>query len=102
MTTKPNFGTTFRIRDDRQAKALTGCTLSMLHELLPVFNQLFSEAIANRIPATERRRAIGGGKIGVLKTTEDKLVYVLLSMKAYPTYDVLSSIFDLDRGPACR
>ena len=23
-------------------------------------------------------------------------------LKAYPTYDVLSSIFDLDWGPACR
>jgi hypothetical protein len=102
MTTKPNFGTIFRIRDDRQAKALTGCTLAMLNELLPLFSQLFSEVIAARIPATDRQRAIGGGKRGVLKTTEDKLVYVLLYLKAYPTYDVLSSIFDLDRGPACR
>jgi hypothetical protein len=102
MTQKPNFGTIFRIRDDRQAKALTGCTVDMLHELLPVFNQLFSEVIAGRIPIDQRHRAIGGGKKGVLKTTEDKLVYVLLYMKAYPTFDVLSSIFDLDRGPACR
>ena len=102
MTTKPNFGTIFRIRDDRQAKALTGCTLAMLHELLPVFNQLFTEFIARRIPIEKRQRAIGGGKKGVLKTTEDKLVFVLLYLKAYPTYDVLSAIFDLDRGPACR
>lgn len=102
MTTKPNFGTVFRIRDDRQAKALTGCTLAMLQELLPVFEQLFRAAVAARIPMSERKRALGGGKRGVLKTTEDKLVYVLLYLKAYPTYDVLSSIFDLDRGPACR
>lgn len=74
----------------------------MLHELLPVFNQLFTEAIASRIPATERQRAISGGKKGVLKTTEDKLIFVLLYLKAYPTYDVLSAIFNLDRGPACR
>jgi len=102
MNTKPNFGTIFRIRDDRQAKALTGCTLSMLRELLPVFDQFFAEVIANRIPTDQRRRGIGGGKIGVLKTTEDKLIFVLIYLKAYPTYDVLSSIFDLDRGPACR
>lgn len=102
MTTKPNFGTIFRIRDDRQAKALTGCTLAMLEELLPVFNQLFREALASRIPATKRLRSIGGGKKGVLKTTADKLVFVLLYLKAYPTYDVLSAIFNLDRGPACR
>jgi hypothetical protein len=101
-TKKPNFGTIFRIRDDRQAKALTGCTLAMLQELLPVFEQLFRDAVASRIPASERQRAAGGGKKGVLRTTEDKLIYVLLYLKAYPTYDVLSSIFDLDRGPACR
>lgn len=102
MTTRPNFGTIFRIRDERQAKAITGCTLAMLHELLPLFDQLFGEVIAARIPVPERIRAVGGGKKGVLKTTEDKLVFVLLYLKAYPTYDVLSSIFDLDRGPACR
>lgn len=102
MTKKPNFGTVFRIRDDRQAKALTGCTLPMLKELLSVFDQLFSEAIASRIPSEKRKRAVGGGKKGVLPTTEDKLVFILLYLKAYPTYDVLSSIFDLDRGPACR
>ena len=102
LNQKPNFGTIFRLRDDRQAKALTGCTLSMLRELLPVFDQLFSEAIASRIPIPKRQRAIGGGKRGVLKTTEDKLVFILLFMKAYPTFDVLSAIFNLDRGPACR
>ena len=102
MNTKPNFGTIFRIRDDRQAKALTGCTLPMLRELLPVFEQLFAEVIAGRIPTDQRQRGIGGGKIGVLKTTEDKLIFVLMYLKAYPTYDVLSSIFNLDRGPACR
>ena len=102
VQTKPNFGTIFRIHDDRQAKALTGCTLSMLRELLPVFEQLFHDALAARIPVNQRIRAVGGGKQGVLKTTEDKLVYVLLYLKAYPTYDVMSSIFNLDRGPACR
>jgi len=74
----------------------------MLRELLPVFEQLFHDALAARIPVNQRIRAVGGGKQGVLKTTEDKLVYVLLYLKAYPTYDVMSSIFNLDRGPACR
>lgn len=101
-SSKPNFGTIFRIRDDRQAKALTGCTLGMMQELLPIFEQLFRDALISRIPVTQRLRAIGGGKTGVLKTAEDKLVFVLLYLKAYPTFDVLSAIFDLDRGPACR
>lgn len=46
MNTKPNFGTIFRIRDDRQAKALSGCTFPMLLELLPIFEQLSVEVIA--------------------------------------------------------
>lgn len=102
MTKKPNFGTVFRIRDDRQAKALTGCALTMLQELLPLFEIVFGEAIASRIPTSQRLRAVGGGKRGVLKTTEDKLIYILIYLKAYPTFDVLSSIFGIDRAPACR
>lgn len=100
MTSKPNFGTVFRIRDDRQAKALTGCNLAMLDELVPVFNQLFRER-PRSFPVAGARK-YGGGRSGVLLTIEDKLIFILLYMKAYPTYDVLSSIFDLDRGPACR
>ena len=104
QNTKPNFGTIFRIRDDRQSKALTGCNLAMLEELLPVFQQLFVDQLTIMKPARPDTsvRTAGGGRIGVLKTTEDKLIYILLYLKAYPTYDVLSSIFDLDRGPACR
>lgn len=100
MIQKPNFGTVFRIRDDRQAKALTGCTLPMLAELLPVFAQLFEQR--PRAFAVSGSRNYGGGRKGVLLTIEDKLVFILLYLKAYPTYDVLSAIFDLDRGPACR
>lgn len=103
MASKPNFGTIFRIRDDRQAKALTGCSLTMLYELLPIFEQLFADNLrANKTPTDKTPRASGGGRKGVLLTTADKLVFVLLYLKAYPTYDILSSIFDLDRGPACR
>jgi hypothetical protein len=96
MTNTSNFGTIFRIRDDRQAKALTGCTLAMLRELLPVFGQLFNDGLMAHRPVRSdvKQRIVGGGKKGVLRTTEDKLVYVLLYLKAYPTYDVLSSIFD--------
>lgn len=100
MTQKPNFGTVFRIRDDRQAKALTGCSVAMLDELVPVFSQLFRER-PRSFPVTGSR-SYGGGRSGVLLTIEDKLIYILLYMKAYPTYDVLSALFDLDRGPACR
>lgn len=104
MTTKPNFGTIFRIRDDRQAKALTGCTLAMLEELVPIFEQLFRDNLRASKPVRSEAqgRAYGGGRTGVLATIEDKLVFVLLYLKAYPTYDVLSAIFNLDRGPACR
>lgn len=100
MTQKPNFGSVFRIRDDRQAKALTGCSLAMLGELLPVFNQLFRDR--PRSFPVAHARSYGAGRTGVLPTIEDKLIFILLYMKAYPTFDVLSSIFDLDRGPACR
>ncbi len=104
MTIRPNFGTIFRLRDDRQAKAITGCTLAMLQELLSIFEQLFRDNLKlhKSVNPSLKPRAIGSGRTGVLKTPEDKLIFVLLYLKAYPTFDVPSSIFDLDRGPACR
>ena len=37
-----------------------------------------------------RTRAVGGGRKGDLPTDEDKLLYILLYMKLYPTYDSLA------------
>jgi len=37
-------------------------------------------------------RKVGGGRKGDLPTNEDKLLYILMYMKLYPTYDALAII----------
>lgn len=39
-------------------------------------------------------RAVGGGRKGDLPTDEDKLLYILMYLKLYPTYDALSVLAD--------
>lgn len=38
----------------------------------------------------KRQRQVGGGRKGDLPETEDKLLYILLYLKLYPTYDAMS------------
>jgi hypothetical protein len=47
-----------------------------------------------------RKRAVGGGKRGVLPTVEGKLFFILFYLKAYPTFDVLAFLFKKRRSRA--
>jgi len=49
-----------------------------------------------------RERRPGGGRIGSLRTSTEKLFSILFHYKCYPTFDVLGLLFDLDRSNACR
>lgn len=48
----------------------------------------------------ERQRAMGGGRKATLRTMEQKLFYILLYCKCYPTFDLLSVLFNFDRSCA--
>jgi len=47
-----------------------------------------------------RQRALGGGRKARLRTPQDKLFYILLYFKCYPTFDLAGLLFDLDRAQA--
>ena len=100
MPTTNLFGSRFRLRNDRQAKALTGCSAAELEELLPVFEQFLS--LHYRTLKATRQRGLGGGKKGMLPLPADKLIAVLMYLKTYPTYDVLALILNLDRTRCFR
>lgn len=72
----------------RVAKAVLGVSIEEFHKLLPTFSQCLREYRKQLRP--NRKRAVGGGRKGDLPTDEDKLLYVLLYMKLYPTYDALA------------
>jgi hypothetical protein len=50
----------------------------------------------------DRQRKMGAGQKGFLPGTLDKLVFILLYLKCYPTYDVQGFLFNLERTRACR
>ena len=51
---------------------------------------------------SDRIRALGGGRSGQLPQVEDKLFFILMYLKCYPTYDVLGWIVDFHRTRACQ
>jgi len=68
--------------------AVLGVTAGEIAKLLPVFSQCLKQYRIQLRP--KRKRVVGGGRKGDLPTDEDKLLYILLYLKLYPTYDALS------------
>ncbi|MDT9341695.1 transposase family protein [Trichodesmium erythraeum 21-75] len=47
-----------------------------------------------------RQRSVGGGLLARLRTSKDKLFYILFYFKCYPTFDLAGILFDIDRSQA--
>ena len=67
---------------DRMCLALTGMTVFEFNNLLPGFSTTLTEA--QRARNTQRIRAFGGGRTGLLPTPAHKLFAALVYMKVYP------------------
>ena len=72
----------------RVTMAVLGVTKDEFYRLLPVFSQCLKEYRIKLKP--NRKRKVGGGRRGDLPTDEDKLLYILLYLKLYQTYDALA------------
>jgi len=92
------------IRDDRHMRSLTGLAQAQFDKLLEMFICVYEEmrqaAYAAGVAAGTRKRKPGGGAKGKLTTYADKLLFVLYYYKVYPTFDVLSTQFDMARSKA--
>jgi hypothetical protein len=88
-----------KIRDDRQWRALTGLSQAQFEQLLLTFTVVWQAdrqaAYERDAAASKRRRRVGGGAKGKLRTCADKLLFVLYYYKTYPTFDVLGTQFDM-------
>ncbi len=88
------------LKSDRVAKALTGLRVSEFQALVPIFEVCL---VAHRYAMKPiRKRRVGGGEKGSLATTADKLAYILMYLKIYPTYDVMGFLTDRERGKCCE
>jgi DDE superfamily endonuclease/Helix-turn-helix of DDE superfamily endonuclease len=88
------------LENDRLLRALTGLNRKAFDELCKVFAAVYQETLQS--DPKPRKRARGGGRKARLRSMEEKLFFILFYFKCYPTFDVLSFLFDLDRGRANR
>ena len=72
----------------RVTQAVLGISGAEFGRLLPTFSTCLIAHRAELKP--DRIRKIGGGRKGDLPTDEDKLLYILLYLKLYPTYDAMA------------
>jgi hypothetical protein len=86
--------------NDRLLRALTGLNRKAFDELCEVFAAVYQEILQS--DPKPRKRARGGGRKARLRSMESKLFFILFYFKCYPTFDVLSFLFDLERGRANR
>lgn len=85
------------LKQDRLLRAMTGLNRKAFDALLLTFNEVY-EQVQREQP--RRQRALGGGRKARLRTAQDKLFYILLYFKCYPTFDLAGLLFDLDRAQA--
>lgn len=86
------------LNNDRLLRAVIGMGKKEFSELLLNFS-----FIANRIPyKRNRKRKPGGGRTHTLERAAEKLFYILFYMKCYPTYDVASFFFNVDKSQTKR
>ena len=85
--------------DARMLQAVLGTSHAEIKALVPVLEVAWQQQLAQR---PNRQRAVGAGAKGKLAGAERKLCFILFYLKVYPTFDVLSFFFHLDRSECCR
>lgn len=77
------------LNNNRLVRAVLGVTKEEFNALLPTFAQIVKEEAEKK----KRKRAFGGGSNGKIKKAKQKLFFILLYVKAYPTFDVAAFMF---------
>ena len=79
-------------------RTVTGMNLQAFNALIPNFEAAYQDSLNQSKPW--RMRAIGAGRKAKLRTIEDKLLFILVYCKCYPTFDVMGVMFEFDRSCA--
>jgi Helix-turn-helix of DDE superfamily endonuclease len=88
------------LQNDRLLKIFTGLHRQAFAELCESFGFVYERT---QSPTSKpRQRVKGGGRKARLRRNEDKLLFILFYVKHHPTFEVLSTLFGLDRGRAHR
>ena len=90
-----------QIKGDRKSfLALTGLTHTEFKYLLPAFQRAYEQLYPTdkRLDGMPRQRQVGGGRKGALHAWEQKLLFVLVYVKAYPLQVLHGITFDLSQS----
>jgi hypothetical protein len=82
------------LKNNGVCKSLTGLSASEFLKLVPIFDKCFQEAIDSK----KLKRKAGAGPKHNLKTSADKLFFILFYLKTYPTFAVLGFLYDMHRS----
>lgn len=86
----------------RKFLALTGLTPKEFEILLPAFQRAYERLYPSTKTraGTSRQRKAGGGRKSVLDVPEQKLVFTLVYLKAYPLQVMVGEVFELSQPRA--
>lgn len=89
-------------RERRKFLAFTGLTPKEFKALLPAFTEASCRKYASHKTQAgkKRKRQAGGGRRGLLPTPEQKLLFILVYLKAYPLQVVMGELFGISQAAA--
>ena len=93
------------LTNPRQIKSISSLTTSEFDTLARAFDVAWQMAEKKRPTLrtrARRQRALGAGRNAVLRTSRDKLLFILFWFKAYPTLDVMAFFFGMSQTQACQ
>src|SRR3954453_3918304 len=88
--------------DRRNFLALTGLTVSEFQRPLTAFCRAYQRLYPTdqTVAGQPRQRSAGGGCKGHLQRPEEKLLFLLVSLKTYPLQVIMGELFDLSQPQA--
>jgi len=80
--------------------SLTGLRVQEFEALLPSFGQAWDDFVADTFGGAGRQRALGAGRKPRLSELADKLLFILMYFRLYPTQAVQGFLFDMSQAQA--
>ena len=80
--------------------SLTGLRVSEFEALLGSFGDAWDDFLRETFEREGRKRAFGAGRKAHLKTLEDKLLFILMYFRLYPTQEVQGFLFGMSQAQA--
>ena len=81
-------------------QSLTGLNPKEFDKLLKSFKLVWEGILESSMERSERQRAYGAGRKAQLELIEDKLLFILIYYRLYPTQVVQGYLFDLSQAQA--